>query len=177
MRGDLGAGPAFTRQITRLIQVRPRRDWSDNIAPEQEAPMSLTQIVLRLASSPGNPYGDDDEGYVLTAPLDDEGRLDVGAWRRRPESCTVVRFKPRGERHAEGLLTHRGANWFVHYSGRGEDEPIGQIGERLLTVGQQLTVEESDRRSVTYRVSEHHPPGCDPLELARAAAREASAEW
>ena len=139
--------------------------------------MSLTQIILRLAGSPGNPYGDDDQGYVLTAPLDDEGRLDVGAWERQPESCTVVRFQPRGERHAEGLLTHRGPNWFVHYDGRGEDEPIGQIGEHLLTVGQHLTVQESSGRSLTYRVSEHHPLGCDPLELARAAAREASAEW
>jgi hypothetical protein len=141
--------------------------------------MSLTQIVLRLAGSPGNPYGDDDQGYILAAPLDDDGRLDFQAWERRPKACTAVRFRPGNDRHGSGRLCRRADDWFVHYDAEGEngDEAIDRLGEQLLTVGQHVAVRGRDGRSLAYRISEHHPVGCDPLKLSRAAAREASAEW
>ena len=62
--------------------------------------MPLRRIVLRLARNPGYPDGDDQQGYVLVAPLDAGGKIDddevvvddgtgkatgrggaVGAWR------------------------------------------------------------------------------------------------
>jgi hypothetical protein len=141
-----------------------------------EVTMSLTQIVLRFAGAPGNPYGNDDQGYVVTAPLDDHVRLDVDAWKRQPKVCTVVGFKGGDDRHSNGLLIHRSDNWFVHFA-EDSDEPDYRLGKARLTIGQYVIFDESNGRSLTYRVSEHHPVGCDALELTRSAAREASAEW
>lgn len=121
--------------------------------------MSLIRVVLRLARNPGYPNGDDAQGYVITAPLDRDGRLDVEAWREVKEDCIVIRFKPGTERDADGWLTHRGGNWYFRYDEpeEGDDEPVFRLGDHALAVGEYLTIHESDGQTLTYRVSEHLP--------------------
>jgi hypothetical protein len=121
--------------------------------------MALKQIVLRLARNPGYPDGDDRQGYVITAPLDGDNRIDLEEWRQQRETCTVVRFKPGEERDADGRLTHRGGHWAFHYDEKqeGDDEPLYRLGDHQLAVGSYVTVAESDGRTQTYRVAEHHP--------------------
>lgn len=122
-----------------------------------EANVSLTKIVLRLARNPGYPSGDREQGYVITAPLDRESRLDVGQWRRHKDDCTVVRFKPGEDRDADGLLTHRGGNWYFHYDEpqEGDDEPVFRLGDHRLAVGEYVTIHEADGQSLTYQVDTH----------------------
>ena len=124
-----------------------------------EKPVSLTQVVVRLARNPGYPNGDPNQGYVIHAPLDERRRLSVERWRQNREACKVIRFKPGTDRDADGLLTHRGSNWYIHYDelNEGDDEPVYRLGEHSLEIGAYLTVHESDGRALTYRVDQHLP--------------------
>ncbi|MBI1362272.1 MAG: hypothetical protein GC155_18510 [Alphaproteobacteria bacterium] len=121
--------------------------------------MALKQVVLRLARNPDYPEGDPTQGYVITAPLTDDGRLDAEEWTNVRTKCRVVRFRANEERHADGFLTHRGARWFIHYDeeGEGDDEPVYRLGDHRLAVGEYVTIEENDGPSLTYRVTEHAP--------------------
>jgi hypothetical protein len=121
--------------------------------------MALTQVVLRLARNPGYPDGDDRQGYTITAPLDSKGRLSADEWREQRDRCTVIRVKPGTEEDADGLLTHRGGNWYFHYDEEreGDDEPVYRLGDHSLALGSYVTVHESDGRALTYRVTEHAP--------------------
>lgn len=121
--------------------------------------MRLTKVVLRLARNPGYPDGDPEQGYVITAPLDADGRLDPVQWRANKAACTVVRFKPGTEKDADGWLTHRGSNWYFRYDEEeeGEDEPVFRLGDHSLNVGDYITIHESDGADMTYRVTEHAP--------------------
>jgi hypothetical protein len=119
----------------------------------------LTRVVVRLARNPGFPEGDDRQGYVITAPIDTQGRLDLDLWRRHRADCTVVRFRPGVDRDADGLLTHTGSHWRFHYDeeGEGDDEAVHRLGDHRLALGDYITVHESDGQERTYRVTEHHP--------------------
>jgi hypothetical protein len=121
--------------------------------------MSLTQVVLRLARNPGYPSGDVSQGYIIHAPLDENGRLSVEKWRLDREACKVIRFKPGDERDADGLLTHRGSHWFIHYDEprEGADEPVYRLGDHSLALGSYVTIHESDGQELTYRVEQHLP--------------------
>ena len=51
----------------------------------------LTRMTLRLARNPeaGYPTGDDRHGYVVVAPLRQDGHLDAEAWKAHRAQCTV----------------------------------------------------------------------------------------
>ncbi|MEZ5937253.1 MAG: hypothetical protein R3C52_03440 [Hyphomonadaceae bacterium] len=119
--------------------------------------MTLTRVVLRLARNPGYPDGDDRYGYLITAPLDTQGHLVAEDWPENREACEVVRFAPGVERDADGRLTHRGGNWFIHYDEvrEGDDEPLYRLGEHRLAIGDYVTIHESTGKDMTYRVTEH----------------------
>lgn len=120
--------------------------------------MSLTRIVLRLGRNPdaGFPEGDDNHGYVVVAPLNAEGKLDVELWRANKKACTVNRFTPGHEDDADGWLTHRGAHWFFHYDedDEGPDEPVFRLGDHQLRLGEYVTIHEADGDDLTYKVTE-----------------------
>ena len=69
--------------------------------------MALTRLTLRLSRNPeaGFPEGDDSQGYVITAPLDKDGKLDADLWRAHKKACTVIRFSPEESEKADGWLT------------------------------------------------------------------------
>ena len=120
--------------------------------------MSLTQVVLRLARNPGYPDGDSQQGYVITAPLDSSDRLSEAGWREQRADCKVIRFRPGTEHDADGLLTHRGERWYIHYDEdrEGDDEPIHRLGDHSLAVGDYITIREVEGER-TYRVEQHLP--------------------
>lgn len=136
--------------------------------------MSMTQVVLRLARNPGFPAGDDSQGYIITAPLDHDGRLSAADWGKARDACTVIRFKPGDDRDADGKLTHRGSHWYIHYDEdrEGDDEPVYRLGDHSLALGSYVTIRESDGRDLTYRVAEHLPL----KEAACCCAKRASQE-
>lgn len=120
--------------------------------------MSLTRVVMRLGRNPdaGYPEGNDNHGYVVVAPLDKDGHLDVDMWREHRSKCTVDRFSPEDVDKADGWLTHRGSHWFFHYDEEheGPDEPVFRLGDHLLRVGEYLTIHEADGDDLTYKITE-----------------------
>lgn len=120
--------------------------------------MSLTRVVMRLGRNPdaGFPDGDNDQGYVVVAPLDKDGRLDLDLWRANKADCTVDRFSPDPAEKADGWLTHRGSHWFFHYDeeGEGPDEPVYRLGDHTLRLGDYLTIHEADGDDLTYKITE-----------------------
>lgn len=117
----------------------------------------LTRIILRLARNPGFPGGDDTRGYIITAPIDSQGFLQAEKWRDVRKECTVEKFQPGEEHDADGFLTHRGSQWFVHYDEieEGDDEPLYRLGDHRLAIGDYVTIHENNGTEMTYRVTEH----------------------
>ena len=120
--------------------------------------MALTRVVMRLGRNPdaGFPDGDDNHGYVVVAPLDNEGHLDVELWRANKEKCTINRFSPDHTEDADGVLTHRGSHWYFHYDEpeEGPDEPVYRLGDHLMRLGEYLTIHEADGEDLTYKITE-----------------------
>jgi len=118
--------------------------------------MPLKRIVLRLARNPGFPDGDDDQGYILVAPLDADGQIDLQAWRGQREACTVIRFHPDPDEHADGWLTHRGNKWRFRYDedDEGPDEPGYRLGEHDFRPGAYVTISHHGDEALTYIVTE-----------------------
>jgi hypothetical protein len=123
--------------------------------------MSLKRVVLRLGRNPdaGFPEGDDAHGYVVIAPLDADGHLDVAEWRSSKAKCTVDRFSPDPEDTADGWLSHRGSHWFFRYDEEeeGPDEPVFRLGDHSMRVGEYLTIHEADGDDLTYKITEVQP--------------------
>jgi len=122
--------------------------------------MSLSRIVMRLARNPGTEFaeGDDHRGYTLTAPLTPDRRLDVEAWRKARDKCTVRRFQP-DEDPVQGRLARRGETWFFDYEdevGEG-DEPVYRLGDHTFAVGDYVTITDDNGRPLTYKVTEVVP--------------------
>ena len=125
--------------------------------------MTLQRIVMRLARNPDAPEGDDSRGYVLIAPLDADGHIDLEAWRAQRQLCTVDRFDPDPDLRADGWLTHRGSQWRFRYDEdhEGPDEGGFQLGEHEFRPGAYVTITFQGETPLTYIVTEvapYHPP-------------------
>mgnify|MGYP000005022117 FL=1 len=120
--------------------------------------MTLTRVVMRLGRNPkaGFPDGDEAHGYVVIAPLDKDGKLDIELWRANKAACTVDRFSPDPADKADGWLSHRGSHWFFRYDedDEGPDEPVFRLGDHTMRIGDYLTIHEADGDDLTYRVTE-----------------------
>ena len=73
--------------------------------PEFSLPR-IRRITLQAARSKAYPEGSASHGYEIVAPLDEDGRIDVRAWRDNRALCTVKRFWG-DETDLRGLLVHR----------------------------------------------------------------------
>ena len=123
--------------------------------------MALTRLTLRLGRNPdaGFPEGDDAHGYVITAPLDKDGKLDAELWRAHKKRCTVIRFSPDEADKADGWLTHRGSNWFFHYDEdeEGDDEAGYKLGEHVFKEGEYVTIASHGETPLTYKITDISP--------------------
>ena len=118
--------------------------------------MTLKRIVMRLARNEQHPDGDDRQGYVMVAPLDAHGKIDLEAWRQHKSACTVNRFHPDPDEKADGLLTHRGDHWRFHYDEdhEGPDEAGYRLGDHEFRPGEYVTITFHGEAPLTYRVTE-----------------------
>ncbi|MEX1251737.1 MAG: hypothetical protein WEA77_11145 [Hyphomonas sp.] len=121
--------------------------------------MSLRRITLQLARNPGLPAGDPEQGYLIIAPINDAGQLDIDAWRAERKACRVLRFHPDPAEKADGWLTHRGANWFFHYDeeAEGDDEAAFRFGAHIFREGEYITIRHADGNPQTYKVTDISP--------------------
>jgi hypothetical protein len=131
--------------------------------------MTLMRIRIELARSHESPAGSSRHGYILTLPLDDEGRFDLAAFERIPEISTVHRFW-EGEGDEVGQLMRIGADrWAFSYRiGTVDDEAIPRLAEQVFRPGEYISVREPDGRMLPFRVVEVRPaPGLAAPAIGR----------
>jgi hypothetical protein len=123
----------------------------------------LRRITLHLAREKAFPEGSSRHGYEIVAPLDDEGRIDAGVWRKHRNACFVHRFWG-SEAPARGRLVHRpggvdGATWGIDYDARthADDEVGFRLGEHAFTMGEYVSIRDPDGDMRTFRVVEIRP--------------------
>jgi len=120
----------------------------------------LSQIMLHLARNPdaGVVEGDSSRGYVLVAPLTDEGLLDEEAWREHKADCTVRAFAP-GVPPRVGRLARRGHNWFFDYdrTETDDDEPVFKLEQHKFEVGEYVTIKDKADTPLVYRIDSTEP--------------------
>ena len=122
--------------------------------------MTLSRITMRMARNPGTEFsgGDDHRGYVLTAPLTEDGKLDESAYDKAKAKCVVRRFAP-DEDAADGHLARKGERWFFDYDDEdsADDEPVHRLGQHRFALGEYVSVSDEDGRLLTYKVVEITP--------------------
>jgi hypothetical protein len=125
----------------------------------ESLPANFRRIRLELAREPRHPEGDAHIGYIVLAPLDGQGRLDVETARAHKEDCRVVRFHA-GREHEDGYLRRRpGGSWAFHYDfddGGEDDDPAYRLGDHRFVSGEYVTIAE-DEGEHTYRVTQVEP--------------------
>jgi hypothetical protein len=89
--------------------------------------------------------------------LTKDGHLDMDAWRRERQACTVRRFWA-GEDDRVGELRHtRRKTWAFSYEpGDADDEPIYRLEGHVFKPGEYVTVTEQDGSVLTFKVVEAH---------------------
>jgi hypothetical protein len=122
--------------------------------------MTLSRIVMRLARNPGTEFadGDDHRGYTLTAPLTEDGMLNLEAFQKSKADCTVRRFAP-DEDVTMGLLARRRDNWYFDYDDtiESDDEAVHRLGQHRFAVGEYVSVADEEGRMLAYKVTDVQP--------------------
>jgi hypothetical protein len=120
--------------------------------------IGLSRLRLALSRNPdaGFPEGDDRYGYLIVAPLNHEGHIDLPTWRAHRARCTVTRLTPDTPAHAQGWLVHREGAWHIHYgqTSDGPDEHFDHLGDHRLFVGDYLTISSPNGAALVYQIIE-----------------------
>lgn len=116
--------------------------------------MAMKLIRLELARTKEFPEGDAHHGYELRAPLTDDGRLDLGAFRSAAQLCTVRHFRPDADdEHGELVRTKRGDWAFSYEVGDADDEAIFRLATHVFKEGEYVTITEHDGEAKVFRVA------------------------
>lgn len=99
-------------------------------------PDSFRRIWLEPAPEKSDSERSGSVGYVLVAPLAEDGSIDVDLWHQFHEFCGVIRFRPQESDDVGHLVRKSGGTWAFRYdvTGKPDDEPAYYIGsERFVT--------------------------------------------
>jgi hypothetical protein len=123
----------------------------------------LRRIRLTLARSKEFPEGSSHYGYELIAPIDDEGYLDVEAWKLKRADCTVRHFA-EGDDDQFGMLVHKAGGrdhgrWVFDYDSTtvDDDEAGFMFGSHRFAKGEYVSVRGGDGRTLTFAVAAVEP--------------------
>ncbi len=114
----------------------------------------LRSIRLNLARNHEFPEGSAHHGYLIVAPLDNDGHLDAVAWKQHRDMCRVVRFWG-GEEEDVGHLVHRpGGSWGFTYDVAGDEgEESGfKLQNHFFRLGEYVSIRDDDDKLNTFRV-------------------------
>ena len=123
--------------------------------------VALRKVTLQAARSKEFPEGSIRHGYDFIAPLTDEGRIDLEAWKTHRGECFAHRHWG-DEPTMQGLLVHRGggfggSTWTFEWKGAKDSSPIDEdegyrFADHLFKVGEYVSVREPEGRMLTFRV-------------------------
>jgi len=116
-------------------------------------PRAFHQIRLELAREPGHPQGDAKVGYLITAPLDHDKRLDAALCEKYRDNCRIVRFR-ENDREVGHLVRSADDVWYFQYdiSGDGSEESGINLSKEKFSLGEYISVREGERIHA-YRVT------------------------
>lgn len=113
----------------------------------------LKKIRLELARNPKFPEGSRNHGYEIVAPLTGDGHLDVDAWTKAKDKCTVRRFW-QGEDDEQGHIERKRNRWVFSYApGDDDDEPIFRLGDHVFKPGEYISITEHSGEQFTFLVA------------------------
>lgn len=116
--------------------------------------MTLKTISLELARSPGQPQGDQGHGYVLRAPLDDNGYFNRPEWVKARNLCTVRRLADGRDAEVGLLILNKRGSWVFSYAtGDEDDETLFRLDDHRFVPGEYISVTEHDGIQRTFRVA------------------------
>lgn len=120
--------------------------------------MTWQHIHLELARTPDFVAGNDQRGYDLVAPINEDGTFDEATWRENKTKSHVRRFWD-GEDDQHGLLIHtRHRTWAFSYApGEDDDEPIFHLESHKIQEGEYVTITETDGSALPFRISAMAP--------------------
>lgn len=108
-------------------------------------PRAFHQIRLELAREPHHPEGSAKIGYLITAPLNAEKRIDADLWKSHRDNCRVVRFHEK-DRDVGHLVHGPGGNWSFHYdiAGDNSDESGFHLQNEKFELGEYVSIRDSE---------------------------------
>ena len=112
----------------------------------------LKKIRLELARTEGFPQGSSECGYVIVAPLDNEGHLDIEGWKDNKDKCTVMRFWKNEDDENGHLVHHRGNHWAIEYDDTLDEEPIFRFDRHVFAEGEYITITEHDETQMPFQI-------------------------
>jgi hypothetical protein len=127
-----------------------------------QLPHVLKRIRLNLARSKEFPSGSARHGYEFVAPLDGDGHIDAGEWRKHREHCGVRRFW-EGEDDQVGRLIHKGGGksdrWVFDYdqSAEEDDEAGYRFAAHVFRPGEYVSIRDEDGEMHTFQVVSVEP--------------------
>lgn len=113
----------------------------------------LKKIRLELARTKEFPEGNSHCGYEFTAPLTEDGRLDLDLYSRERAACRVHRFW-EGAATEEGELLHLGKDrWVFSYApGEDDDEAAFKFDRHSFVPGEYVSITEHDGVTRPFRI-------------------------
>lgn len=115
-------------------------------------------VRLLLAREKGHPGGDQNAGYDLLVPLDQDGQLDPHEWKTHQALCRVRRFNGDGETRVGHLRRKPGGQWYFDYEAGEHDDEIGfRLGEERFVLGEYVSIGRKNALH-TYQVARVEKP-------------------
>lgn len=111
--------------------------------------MNWKTIRLEMAGNPDFPTGSVSRGYVLRAPLHEDGAIDEPALTAAPRRAIVRRFWST-EPDESGHLVLENGLWALRFIGK--PDRLIPVGSRLCT-GHQVSVTEPEGKALKFRVA------------------------
>ncbi|HFC05675.1 MAG TPA: hypothetical protein ENJ55_08205 [Rhizobiales bacterium] len=118
--------------------------------------MTLSKIRLELARSPEFPAGSHLHGFEFTAPLDEDGSINVDEWKAHREQCRVEHFWGDQSHEIGHLVRKPGGSWAFHYDIHGDpdDDDAGyRFGVHPFVPGEYVSIKDHDTDEMhTFKV-------------------------
>jgi hypothetical protein len=114
------------------------------------AELILSRVTALLASGPGLPDGDVQQGMDITLVLDQGGRIGLETYYADPRPWRVRRFRP-DRPDWTGDLVREEESWALR-GGPAEDGPLWFLDVRGLHPGEYLTLRRPDGEELVYLV-------------------------
>ncbi|HEY7216804.1 MAG TPA: hypothetical protein VH985_00325 [Candidatus Binatia bacterium] len=118
----------------------------------------LKRIALTLARSKDFPNGSSKIGYDLIAPLDNDGHIDLAAWKKNRAACSLRHFSP-AEGDKIGMLVHKAGGaehgrWVFDYNvAREDDDEAGfMFGHHVFAPGEYVSISDASGTMHTFVV-------------------------